>query len=214
MTKKNRILFPGGFAAALTLHRMVAGLICLASLLTGCPGPMQPVDTGMPPDNDGGMPLDDADVPPPDAWNPPRDGGMDVPDTGTVGDCTPEMMRDRVTPPCDPDTRTGAGTGPTGLEGFVGFGMTWFSPSGSCGTNMIRDAMDRILLEMVCNENGDIPPYYGIYYYDLDGDWYANYQNRATQEWSHLRVDPGPIAVVELFHAGEDTPYQTFMAAP
>ncbi len=204
MTKKNRNLFPGGFAAA---------LICLASLLTGCPGPMQPVDTGMPPDNDGGMPLDDADVPPPDAWNPPRDGGMDAPDTG-MGDCTPEMMRDRVSPPCDPDTRTGPGTGPTGLEGWVGPDSGWFSPSGSCGTGLGADSMDRIGLGMGCIENGDIAPYYGVYIYDRDGDWYANYQNRATQEWSHLRVDPGPIAVVELFHAGEETPYLTFMASP
>lgn len=209
MTNYDRILNPGGFAAALAPHRMVLGLICLV-MLTGCPGPMPGTDSGMPPDDDGGMPPNDADVPPPDSGMPPDDGGTD-PDGG-MGDCTDEMMRDRITPPCDPDTRTGAGTGPTGLESWVG--GTWYSPSGSCGTNMIRDAMDRILLEMVCNENGDIPPYYGYYYFDLDGDWYANYQNRATQEWSHLRVDPGPIAVVELFHAGETTPYLTFSASP
>lgn len=200
MTNYDRILSPGGFAAA---------LICLV-MLTGCPGPMPGTDSGMPPDSDGGMPLDDGSIPPPDAHMPP-DGGMDVPDTG-MGDCTPDMMRDRVTPPCDPDTRTGAGTGPTGLEGFVG--SSWFSSSGSCLTNMITDSMGRIMLELPCNENRNIDPYYGVYYYDLDGDWYANYQNRATQEWSHLRVDPGPIAVVELFHAGETTPYLTFSASP
>jgi hypothetical protein len=134
----------------------------------------------------------------------------------TDGICTDEMMRDRITPPCDPDTRTGAGTGPTGLEGYVGSGMRWFSPRSGCDTGMGPDAMSRIELYMLCGENTGIEPYRGIYYYDRDGLWYANYQNRATQEWSRMSFDletGHDVATIELFHAGEDTPYQTVVAA-
>jgi hypothetical protein len=135
----------------------------------------------------------------------------------TGDECTPSMMEMRVTPPCDPDTRTGAGSGPTGLEGYVGSGMSWFSPSAGCDTGMGPDAMSRIELYMHCGENAGIDPYRGIYYYDRDGLWYANYQNRATQEWSRMSFEIHPefgpqCATIELFHAGEDVPYQTFMA--
>ncbi len=195
-------LFPGGFAAA---------FLCLV-MLTGCPGPMPMPDTGTPPDPDSGMPPDeDAGTDPPDTGTPPLDGGTDA---GMVDECTPDMMSMRVTPPCDPDTRTGAGTGPTGLEGFVGPGAGWMTSGGGCSTGQGPGPMDRILLEMACNENRDINPYLGLYYYDRDGLWYANYQNRATQEWSRMSFDIHPTfgpqsATVELFHAGEETPYQT-----
>lgn len=79
MTNYDRILSPGGFAAA---------LICLV-MLTGCPGPMPGTDSGMPPDSDGGMPPDDADVPPPDSGMPPDDGGTG-PDTSVPPTCTEE----------------------------------------------------------------------------------------------------------------------------
>ena len=214
MNSKNRILNRDGFTAVLAPYRMVLGLTCLMSLaLTGCPGPNQPMtDSGMPPD-DGGMPPPDSDVPPPDSGMPPDDGGTDA---GMVGECTPSMMEMRVTPPCDPDTRTGAGTGPTGLEEFVGPGTGWASSSGSCLTGQGPDAMGRILLEMACNETRNVDPYYGLFYYDRDGLWYANWQNRATQEHARMSFDSETghdIATIELFHAGEDTPYQTVIAA-
>jgi hypothetical protein len=206
MTNDRMILFPGGFAAA---------FLCLV-MLTGCPGPMPGTDAGMPPDDDGGMPLDDGDVPPPDSGMPPDDDGGT--DAGMVDECTPSMMEMRVTPPCDPDTRTGAGSGPTGLEGYVGPSTSWFSPRGGCGSGLAEspDSMSRIMLEMGCGENATIEPYRGLYYYDRDGLWYANYQNRATQEWSRMSFDIHPefgpqSASVELFHAGEDVPYLTFM---
>lgn len=264
MTKKNRCLFPGGFAAALT---------CLV-MLTGCPGPMQPVDTGMPPDDDGGMPPDDGSVPPPDAYTPPDGGGMPCSShadcmgvgigagmacvridganvcgmrcsvtvscesgtwctDGTAFDgspmdnvclprgdaCSPEMMRDRVSPPCDPDTRTGAGTGPTGLEEFARSGVAWFSSiSGtSCTVRLLDtsfDSMGRIALYVGCENEDLIEPYLGVFYLDRDGCFYANAKNGDTQEWARACVEPGPILRVERMHGGETVPHLMYTSSP
>lgn len=191
------LILGGGFVAVLALFLM------------GCPGPMPGTDTGTPPD-DGGMPPD-SDVPPPDSGMPPDDGGMN-PDGG-MSDCTDEMMRDRVTPPCDPDIPEGIGpgTGPTGMEDFIGLGTEWYSPSGLCTTDLGSDPMGRIWLLMYCPE---FASFGGLFYYGADGRWYYNRRNGHRQDSAELELDPTrSVATGTLFRAGEETPYQTVTAA-
>ncbi len=197
MDTTNRILNRSGFAAA---------LIC-CFFVSAC-GPNGGSDSGM---NDAGTPPGDSGPDMPDAYVPPDvDGGDLTPDTGTEPACTDVMMEMRVTPPCDPDTRTGAAPGPTGMEEFVGSGNEWRSASGVCFAGMETDSMGRVGLGMACAGEPIVEPYGDIFYYDLDGLWYANWQNRATQESARMSINAAhDAATKERFHPGEDVPYET-----
>jgi hypothetical protein len=197
---KNRILvLGGGHVAALTLL-----------LLSAC-GPGGGHDDSGQPIPDAG-PMADEGVDMPDANVPPGDSGDMMPDLGTdagVDECTAEMLLNRVTPPCDPDTRTGAAPGPTGMEGLVGPGMRWFDGTEDCTTNTGADAMGRVWLVMACSAYGTVDaPFVGTFYYDLDGKWYFNWKNRSQQVSARMSFDTEHrVATIELFHAVESVPY-------
>ena len=209
MQKNRMFLTPGSFMAALT---------CL--VLAACGGPT-PADSGMMPDpdaymadGDGGMPMDDAYVPPDhDSGMPDVDAGMDA---GEMTTCTSDMMVNRVSPPCDPDTPEGVGpgTGPTGLEGHIGPGHSWNSPGTfETGADWLSDPMGRIGISMPVIEAG-AEPYIGWFYYGADGIWYANWRNRALPgtQGNHARITFSAdhmTATLEVFDGGSDTPSMT-----
>jgi hypothetical protein len=205
MANTNRFLIiGGGHVAALTLL-----------LLSAC-GPGGGHDDSGQPIPDAG-PMADGGVDMPDANVPPGDSGDMMPDLGTDGgvdECTAEMLLNRVTPPCDPDTRTGAAPGPTGLEGLVGPGTRWFDGTSNCTTNTGVDAMGRVWLVMECGAYGTVPAsFVATFYYDLDGLWYANWRNRAQQMSARIGFDSGrSVATIELFHAEESAPYLIVVA--
>lgn len=196
-------LNPGGFSAA---------LICLFVAACGPNGGNSPADGG-----DAGTPPGDGSMDMPDRYVPPgEDGGDPTPDAGTdsgmTAECTAEMMATRVSPPCDPDTPEdlGPGTGPTGMESFVGAGHTWTSGSGDCADGMETDSMGRIGLLMGCLEANQ-SPYFGLFYYSTDGNWYANWRNRALpgDQGNHARIvfDADHLGgMMEIIPGGSDVP--------
>lgn len=174
-------------------------------------GPM-PDDGGLPPPPDAGMPPPDSGIPDGDAGMTP-DGGVPDPDGGMA--CTSDMLLMRVSPPCDPDTPEGVGqgSGPTGIEGHIGPGHTWNSPTGGFSTATATDSMGRIGINMRCDES-DIAPYNGLFYFATDGNWYANWRNRLVTgvQGNHARIvfaADHRTATLEVFDGGSDVPSAT-----
>ncbi len=213
-TTNNRNLFLGG--------GLVAVLTCLF-LMSACGGPGGggPQTDAGPMADDGGLPPPDAGMPPPDSGIPDTDagmtpdGGMPDPDGGMA--CTSEMLLDRVSPPCDPDTPEGVGqgSGPTGIEGHIGPGHEWNSPmsGGSFATGTATDAMGRVGISMACPESYN-EPYNGLFYFATDGNWYANWRNRLVTgvQGNHARIvfaADHRTATLEVFDGGSDVPSAT-----